>query len=137
MELNQKEYAVPAEEPESAFGDPAAERVRARADMAACPVQTWMVPIVDDMDKCLRERFRSRILREVNDRLADGRLAELLGAEILGSRVAPGDLDLRGASYWRLNRTDFLADVDLAVNLTVRREGRALRLPPPPPAAAA
>lgn len=77
MELNQKEYAVPAEEPESAFGDPAAERVRARADMAACPVQTWMVPIVDDMDKCLRERFRSRILREVNDRLADGRRAQL------------------------------------------------------------
>ena len=125
MELSLREYA-PAEEPESAFGDPAAERVRARADMAACPVQTWMVPIVDDMDKCLRERFRSRILQEVNDRLANGGLAELLGAEILSSRVAPGDLDLRGASYWRLNRTDFLADVDLAVNLTVRREGVTL-----------
>ena len=107
-------------------GDPVAERLRAQADMAAAPVKTWLIPMVDDMDKCIRERFMPRILQEINARLAGGELAALLGRDLASRQVGPNDLDVRGVSYWRLNRTDFLADLDLTLRLDALRDGRAL-----------
>jgi len=126
MEQIVREYAGWAAETYSAGEDPAAGRFRAEADMAACPVKTWMVPVVDDMDKCLRERFWQRILQEMNTRLVNGDLAEILGREFLSERITSADLAVRSVSYWRLNRTDFLADVDLAATLTVPLEGGVL-----------
>ena len=129
MEQTLREYAGWVEEISAAGEDPAAERFRAETEMAACPVKTWMVPVVDDMDKCLRERFGQRILQEMNTRLVNGDLAELLDREILSERITSRELAVRGVSYWRLNRTDFLADVDLSVTLTVSRESEALPAP--------
>ena len=117
-----REYADWAEEEEQA--DPVAELLRARADEARCPMQTWLVPVVKDIDCCIRERFFARILQEMNDRLVSGDLSQLLGVAAVSEQIAPRDLEIGAVSCWRLNRTDFLADVDLTATLTVEQDGR-------------
>ena len=124
MEQSLREYADWAEEEAFAGEDPVAELLRTRADEARCPVQTWLMPVVDDMDRCVRERFLPRILQEMNTRLVNGDLSLLLGRAAVSERIAPRDLEIGGVSCWRLNRTDFLADVDLSLSLTVERDGR-------------
>ena len=124
MEQAAMEYADWAEEEQSAGEDPVAELLRMRADEARSPVQTWLMPVVDDMDRCIRERFLPRILQEMNARLANGDLSLLLGRAAVSERIAPRDLEIGSVSCWRLNRTDFLADIDLTVDLTVSEEGR-------------
>ena len=129
------EYADPAaeedgippvspEREEASGGDPVLEALRLREETGACPVKRLQVPIVDDMDRCLRERFFPRILQEMNDRLAAGALSELLEVPVVSERILPRDLTVSGASYWRLNRSDFLADVSLAACLAVEKDGR-------------
>ena len=124
MEQSLREYADWAEEEAFAGEDPVAELLRTRADEARCPVQTWLMPVVDDMDRCVRERFLPRILQEMNTRLVNGDLSLLLGRAAVSERIAPRDLEIGGVSCWRLNRTDFLADVDLSLSLTVEQDGR-------------
>ena len=125
MEQTAREYGYWAEEEENTAGqDPVEEMLRARADEARSQVQTWLVPVVDDIGRCIRERFASRILQEMNSRLAAGELSQLLGSAVVSERIAPQDLEIGTVSCWRLNRTDFLADVDLSADLTVAREGR-------------
>ena len=119
-----REYTDWAEEESSGGEDPVAELLRTRADEARCPVQTWLMPVVDDMDRCIRERFFPRILQEMNARLVSGDLSLLLGRAAVSERIAPRDLEISGISCWRLNRTDFLADVDLTAALTVAEEGQ-------------
>ncbi len=51
MEQSLREYADWAEEEAFAGEDPVAELLRTRADEARCPVQTWLMPVVDDMDR--------------------------------------------------------------------------------------
>ena len=124
MEQAVREYADWAAEEEPAGGeDPVAELLRARADEARSPVQTWLMPVVEDMDRCIRERFFPRILQEMNTRLVNGDLSLLLGRAVVSERIAPRDLEIGGVSCWRLNRTDFLADVDLTAALTVEQDG--------------
>ena len=106
--------------------DPVAEMLRMRADEARCPSQTWLMPVVNDMDRCVRERFMPRILQEMNVRLVNGELSQLLGRAVVSERIAPRDMEIGGVSCWRLNRTDFLADVDLNVDLTLEKGGRDL-----------
>ena len=119
-----REYADWAEEDPVSGEDPVAELLRMRADEARCPVQTWLMPVVEDMDRCIRERFLPRILQEMNTRLVNGDLSQLLGRAVVSERIAPRDLEIGGVSCWRLNRTDFLADVDLTVSLTAEQDGR-------------
>ena len=118
MEQSLREYAGWAEE------DPVEEMLRAREDETRCPVRTWLVPVVDDVDRCIRERFSARILQEMNARLAAGELSLLLGNAAVSERIAPRDLEIGTITCWRLNRTDFLADVDLSVSLTVEKDGQ-------------
>lgn len=123
MEQAAREYTAWAEE-EQAGADPVAEMLRMRTDEARSPVQTWLMPVVDDMERCIRERFLPRILQEMNTRLVNGELSLLLGRAVVSERIAPRDLEVSGVSCWRLNRTDFLADVDLAASITVEEESR-------------
>ena len=125
MEQSLREYAGWAGEEACVPGeDPVEEMLRAREDEKRCPVQAWLVPVVDDMDRCIRERFSTFILQEMNARLAGGELSLLLGDAAVSERLAPRDLEIGTITCWRLNRTDFLADVDLSVSMTVEKEGR-------------
>ena len=124
MEQAVREYEDWAEAEQSSAGDPVAELLRTREDEARSPMQTWLMPVVDDMDRCIRDRFFPRILQEMNARLVSGELSLLLGRAAVSERIAPRDLEIGTVSCWRLNRTDFLADVDLTAALTVEQEGR-------------
>ena len=124
MEQAAREYTGWTEEEPAAGEDPVAELLRMRADEARSPVQTWLMPVVDDMERCIRERFFPRILQEMNTRLVNGELSMLLGRAVVSERIAPRDLEIGSVSCWRLNRTDFLADLDLAASLTAEEEGR-------------
>ena len=104
--------------------DPVAEMLRMKADEARSPSRTWLMPVVDTIDRCIRERFCSRILQEMNDRLVNGELSLLLGRAVISERIAPRDMEIGGVSCWRLNRTDFLADIDMTLGLTVEEKGR-------------
>ena len=122
-----KEYADWAEEEAAApTEDPVAELVRARKDEAQCALRTWLVPVADDIDRCIREKYLSRILQEMNLRLVNGDLSQLLGLPVVSERIEPREMEMGSVTCWRLNRTDFLADVDLSVTLTVEKEGRDL-----------
>ncbi len=95
MEQTAREYGYWAEEEENTAGqDPVEEMLRVRADEARSPVQTWLVPVVDDIGRCIRERFASRILQEMNSRLAAGELSQLLGSAVVSERIAPQDLEI-------------------------------------------
>ena len=124
MEQSLREYADWAEEENPAGEDPVAEMLRTQADEAGCPVRTWLVPVVDDMERCIRERFLPGILQEMNTRLVNGDLSLLLGRAVVSERIAPRDLEIGSVSCWRLNRTDFLADIDLTADLTLEQDGR-------------
>ena len=132
MEQTGMEYADWAAEettaPEEDFrgGDPVEEMLKLRKEEALCPMKTWLVPVLSDMDCCIRERFFPRILREMNDRLAEGGLSLLLSRDIVSERIEYRDLRITGCTYWRLNRTDFLADLDLSLRLDVLQDGRSL-----------
>ena len=126
MELAAKEYVDWMDADTPSGEDPVAELLRLRADEARSPVQTWLMPVVDDMDRCIRDRFFPRILQEMNTRLADGELSLLLGRTVVSERIMPRDLEIGGVSCWRLNRTDFLADIDLTADLATEEEGRDL-----------
>ena len=125
MEQVRTEYAGWIQDEDETDGqDPVAELLRLRKEEAGAPLKTWMVPVVSDMDRCIRERFFPRILREAEDRLVRGELSLLLDREVVPDRLLPRDLTVAGISYWRLNRSDFLADVDLTVSLTVAENNR-------------
>ena len=123
MEQPVREYADWAEE-ENSMEDPVAELLRAREDEANCPVKTWMVPIVDDINRCIREKYFPQILQEMNDRLVEGELSLLLGRAVVSERLQARDLEIGNISSWRLNRTDFLSDVDVTADLTLEQEGK-------------
>ena len=134
MEQTVMAYTDPAEEetfpaafPEGEApedGDPAELELRLREEEARSALHTWRVPVAETMDRCIRERYFPRILQEMNSRLADGRLSELLEEAVVSERILPRDLEIGSIRYWRLNRTDFLADVDRTAGLTVSRDGR-------------
>ena len=95
-----------------------------QADAANAPFRTWLVPDVCDMDQCVKSWFLPQILQEMNTRLAKGDLSALLRQPVVSEQVRAKDLRLGGITYWRLNRVDFLADVDLETDLVVESEGR-------------
>ena len=117
MELKdrEREYADWADEE---------ELLLQQADAANAPFRTWLVPDVCDMDQCVKSWFLPQILQEMNARLAKGDLSALLRQAVVSEQVRAKDLRLGGITYWRLNRVDFLADVDLEVDLVVESEGR-------------
>jgi hypothetical protein len=123
MEQAVREYADWIEEEENAAEDPVAELLRTREDEARCPVKTWLVPVVDDINKCIKTRFVSRILQEINEKLVNGDLSFLLGCAVVSERITLQDLEIGEITCWRLNRTDFLADIDLALSLTTEKDG--------------
>ena len=118
------EYADWAAEETAAAEDPVAEMLRARKDEADCALKTWLVPVADDIRVCIRDKFFPRILQEMNLRLVNGDLSALLGVPVVSEKIALGNLEMGNITCWRLNRTDFLADVDLDTDLTVEKEGR-------------
>ena len=98
-----------------------------RAEEESVPLRTWAVPDVCDMDRYLKDWFMPLLLREMNARLAKGDLSALLRQPVVSERITAKDLHPGAVAYWRLNRVDFLADVDLSADLTVESGGKDVR----------
>lgn len=100
------------------------EAAAAAADEASAPMKTWLVPEVYGMGRLLEDRFRDEILRRMNEYLVRGELSALLREPVVSERITSPQLRPGRIDYWRLNRTDFLADVGLTARLTLDRQGR-------------
>ena len=79
--------------------------------------RTWTLPVVTAMDDLIRDRYMDRMVQELSGMLADGRLSELLGVPVVSERIGRHDCRAERFTYWRLNQTDFLADVFLSAGL--------------------
>ena len=77
------------------------------------------VPDLVDMETRIMREQKSFILSAINEKLCDGSICQMLSAPIITDEVARSDIYLTNFSFWRLNRTDFLADVDVRMPLTV------------------
>ena len=78
MEQAVREYSDWIEEETLSAGkDPVAELLRTRTDEARSPVQAWLMPVVDDIERCIRER--------------------LIQTEIPGLHMIPSHINLVGA----------------------------------------
>ena len=81
--------------------------------------KTVLVPKVQNMDDYLMKHYKDYIIQELNKRLVDGEITEIVGVPVKSERIIPGECCFRRFSYWRLNQCDFLIDIDLRVELRV------------------
>lgn len=81
--------------------------------------KTVLVPKVQNMDDYLMKHYKDYIIQELNKRLVDGELTEIVGVPVKSEHIIPGECCFRRFSYWRLNQCDFLIDIDLRVELRV------------------
>ena len=95
-----KEYADWAEEEAAAPAeDPVAELMRARKDEAQCALRTWLVPVADDIDRCIREKYLSRILQEMRRRLVNGEQRQLLCIPVVLEKKEQKRVLIKSVSY--------------------------------------
>lgn len=78
-----------------------------------------MVPKVQNMDNYLMKHYKSYIIQELNKRLVDGEIAEIIGVPVKSERIVSGECCFRRFSYWRLNQCDFLIDIELRLELRI------------------
>ena len=90
----------------------------------AGPCKTWTIPRVRDFESLLRERFFPDILAQMNEYLCRGDLSAALETPVVSRHISPAACRLTSCDCYRLNRTDFLADLLLRVELTLQEKGR-------------
>lgn len=77
------------------------------------------VPDLVDMETRIMRRFKSYILSSINEKLFDSSICQILDAPIISEEVGREDIYLTNFAFWRLNQSDFLADIDVRVSLKV------------------
>ena len=82
-------------------------------------IKTVLVPKVQNMDNYLLRHYKSYIIQELNKRLVDGEISEIVGTPVKSDRIVPGECCFRRFNYWQLNQCDFLIDIDLRLELRV------------------
>ena len=82
-------------------------------------IKTVLVPKVQNMDDYLIRHYKSYIIQELNKRLVNGEITEIIGMPVKSERIVPGECCFRRFNYWRLNQCDFLIDLDLRLELRV------------------
>ena len=81
------------------------------------------VPKVQSMDFYILQHYRTELLAEVNDKLASGEISRMVEMPIISEIVKKEDFHIINISYWRINRSDFYADVSTQIELTVEMNG--------------
>ena len=81
--------------------------------------KTVLVPKVQHMDDYLMKHYKDYIIQELNKRLVDGVITEIVGVPVKSERILPSECCFRRFSYWRLNQFDFLIDIELRMELRV------------------
>ena len=79
-----------------------------------------MVPKIQNMDDYLLRHYKKYIIQELNQRLVDGKIQDIIGVPVKSERILPGECCFQRFNYWRLNRTDFWVQIDLRIELRVQ-----------------
>ena len=84
--------------------------------------KTVMVPKVQSMNNYITKHYRAYIIQHLNECLVDGRISELAGVPVKSERILSEECCFRHYDYWRINRTDFWADIEVRLELKVQTE---------------
>ena len=80
------------------------------------------VPDLVNMNTYLLRHCKTYLLGILNEKLATGELSEMLEIPVVSERIRREQCLFPNMMYWRLNRSDFLADIDIQVQLQVETE---------------
>ena len=75
------------------------------------------------MPYLIQSCYMDRIMKEINDRLWNGSLETILNRKLPQVQIMRRDVRLDRYAFWRLNRTDVLADLDLQISFPAETEG--------------
>ena len=84
--------------------------------------KTISVPDLVNMNTYLLRHCKTYLLGILNEKLAAGELSEMLEIPVVSERIRREQCLFPNIMYWRLNRSDFLADIDVQVQLQVETE---------------
>ena len=76
-----------------------------------------LVPVLTTMNKCLFDKYRLLMYTYVNGLRRNGTLSRIVGARVLNSVINREVLSFPHASFWRIDRTNFYADVRVQLKL--------------------
>ena len=82
--------------------------------------KTISVPKVTDMDTYFKKHYMGRVTQELNEMLAEGDMAQKAGVVIKSERILPEEYRIKDISYWRIDRSMFLIDLDIRVELRIQ-----------------
>ena len=77
-----------------------------------------LIPILNSMTKVLFDRYRLHMYTYLNRLLSNGTLSRLVGRKVLNDRIRANVCNFKNVSYWRINRENFYAVVDVNLKLT-------------------
>ena len=77
------------------------------------------VPKVQNMDDYLIKHYKAYIIQELNQRLVDGKIEEIIGVPVKSERILPGECCFQRFNYWRINHCDLWVDIDLRLELKI------------------
>ena len=77
-----------------------------------------IVPELVSMTKYLFDNYRLVMYSHLNRSLRNGKLAGMTGCRILDRVINRNVCRFSHVTYWRIDREDFIADVDVTLNLT-------------------
>ena len=98
------------------------EIAEARLLKSSANSKTVFVPKVQNMDDYLIKHYKSYILQELNQRLANGQIEQLVGAPVRSERILPGECCFQRFNYWRINHCDLWVDIDLRLELKIQTD---------------
>ena len=81
--------------------------------------KTIYVPKVQNMDNYFLKHYKDYTIQELNKRLVDGQLEEVVGVPVKSEQILPGECCFQRFNYWRINKSDFWIDIDLRLELRV------------------
>ncbi|MEG1195163.1 MAG: hypothetical protein RSE58_06245 [Clostridia bacterium] len=76
-----------------------------------------LVPVLKTMTKYLFDHYRLSMYSYVNRCLREGTLSRVVGARVLNKVINHDALSFPHVSFWRIDRTDFYADVQAELKL--------------------
>ena len=87
--------------------------------LAKSKSKSVFVPKVQNMDDYLIKHYKAYIIQELNQRLVDGKIEDIIGVPVKSERILPGECCFQRFNYWRINHCDLWVDIDLRLELKI------------------
>ena len=76
-------------------------------------------PMVTSLANRIRMNDRNVIVNIINEQLMEGAMSTILHKPVLTEEISGDDISLGNITFWRLSRTELLADVEVSVRFTI------------------